>query len=125
MLGWSSDIGDPFGNGSVVLAVSVPGEDVFGEIYTLPWKLRQAGVVKLYKVDTNGESSLIARYDIARSFARFGSLVLVSMHITRKLMQIQYIIIMHPFEEGRAYCIAHVGRYVGSPKPCTRIIEEG
>ena len=26
-----------------------------------------------------------------------------------------YDIIMPPFEEGGAYCVAHVGRYVGIP----------
>ena len=106
MLGWSSDIGDPFGNGSVVLAVSVTGEDVVGEIYTLPWKLSQAGVVKLYRVDTNGEMNLIARYDIARRFARFGSLVLVSMHITRKANSVQWwFVYPDTFVPGRFFRI--------------------
>ena len=78
MIGLNNDIGDPFGNGSVVLAVGVPGEDVDGVIFTLPWKLTQAGVVYLYEVGADGKLTQIARYDSDRRYARFGTLVMVS-----------------------------------------------
>ncbi|KAK3086170.1 hypothetical protein FSP39_014629 [Pinctada imbricata] len=76
MLGQAVDIGDPFGNGSVVIAYGVPGEDVDGVILTLPWKLSQGGVVHLAEVQSDGTMSQIARYESDRRYARFGSLIL-------------------------------------------------
>nr|XP_022316784.1 phosphatidylinositol-glycan-specific phospholipase D-like [Crassostrea virginica] len=71
LAGHSSDFGDPFGNGSVVLAVGVPGADVEGEIFTLPNRLTQAGKVILLKLE-EGQLTEIANYESDRRYSRFG-----------------------------------------------------
>ncbi|XP_048759093.1 phosphatidylinositol-glycan-specific phospholipase D-like isoform X2 [Ostrea edulis] len=74
LAGHSSDFGDPFGNGSLVIAVGVPGADVEGEIFTLLNKLTQAGKVILLKL-LNGQLTEIATYESDRRYSRFGSRV--------------------------------------------------
>lgn len=71
LAGHSADFGDPFGNGSVVLAVGVPGADVEGEIFTLPNRLTQAGKVILLKLE-EGQLTEIANYESDRRYSRFG-----------------------------------------------------
>lgn len=71
LAGQSTDFGDPFGNGSLVLAVGVPGADVEGEIFTLPNELTQAGKVILLKVE-KGQLTEIANYESDRRYSRFG-----------------------------------------------------
>nr|XP_022313373.1 phosphatidylinositol-glycan-specific phospholipase D-like isoform X1 [Crassostrea virginica] len=71
LAGHSADFGDPFGNGSVVLAVGVPGADVEGEIFTLPNRLTQAGKVILLKLE-KGQLTEIANYESDRRYSRFG-----------------------------------------------------
>lgn len=71
LAGQSSDFGDPFGNGSLVIAVGVPGGDVEGEIFTLPNRLTQAGKVILLKVE-KGQLTEIANYESDRRYSRFG-----------------------------------------------------
>ena len=83
MLGLSSAIGDPFGNGSVVVAIGVPGEDVDGIIYTLPWKLTQGGAVHLYEIGADGSWTQIARYDSDRRYTRFGTIVMVRLYFKK------------------------------------------
>lgn len=41
--GYSSDIGDPFGNGSSILAVGIPGMDVIGRVDSSSEKFTQGG----------------------------------------------------------------------------------
>ncbi|XP_061168094.1 phosphatidylinositol-glycan-specific phospholipase D-like [Saccostrea echinata] len=71
LAGHSSDFGDPFGNGSLVVAVGVPGADVDGEILTLKSKWTQAGKVILLKLE-KGQLTEIASYESDRRYSRFG-----------------------------------------------------
>ncbi|XP_061168145.1 phosphatidylinositol-glycan-specific phospholipase D-like [Saccostrea echinata] len=71
MTGYSSDIGDPFGNGSSIFAIGVPGMDVKGKVYSSMENLIQGGGVFLissYMQD-------VAHFTGDRMFSRFGSVV--------------------------------------------------
>lgn len=72
--GYSSDIGDPFGNGSSILAVGVPGMDVIGRVYSSSEKFTQGGGVVLM----TAELKEVAQFTGDRMFSRFGSVVKVS-----------------------------------------------
>lgn len=69
--GYSSDIGDPFGNGSSILAVGVPGMDVVGRVYSSSEKFTQGGGVILM----NSGLKEVAQFTGDRMFSRFGSAV--------------------------------------------------
>ncbi|XP_048759090.2 phosphatidylinositol-glycan-specific phospholipase D-like isoform X2 [Ostrea edulis] len=71
MAGYSSDIGDPFGNGSFVVAVGLPGMDVEGRTYASSENFVQGGGVLL----VNSDMQEIAFYTGDRMFSRFGSVV--------------------------------------------------
>nr|XP_022318177.1 phosphatidylinositol-glycan-specific phospholipase D-like [Crassostrea virginica] len=73
MVGYSSDIGDPFGNGSSILAVGSPGMDVEGRVYSSAEKLIQAGGVVLWDIHANMKE--VARFTGDTRFSRFGSVV--------------------------------------------------
>ncbi|KAK3086673.1 hypothetical protein FSP39_021738 [Pinctada imbricata] len=79
MLSSASDIGDPFANRSLVLAVGAPGAAVDAVVLTLPWKLSQGGSVILYRIDPDGKMTQIAKYSGDRRFTRFGDLVLTQL----------------------------------------------
>eukprot|EP00057_Strongylocentrotus_purpuratus_P034386 XP_795000.3 PREDICTED: phosphatidylinositol-glycan-specific phospholipase D [Strongylocentrotus purpuratus] len=58
-LGAGFAVGDPFGNGSLVLAVGSNTKDVDGEILDVPVKLTDAGRVTLYNLDISSPSTLL------------------------------------------------------------------
>ena len=78
MVGYSSDIGDPFGNGSHILAVGSPGMDVEGRVYSSAEKFIQAGGVVLWDIHANMKE--VARFTGDTRFSRFGSVVKVSQN---------------------------------------------
>lgn len=69
--GYSSDIGDPFGNGSSILAVGIPGMDVIGRVDSSSEKFTQGGGVVLMTT----ELKEVAQFTGDRMFSRFGSVV--------------------------------------------------
>ncbi|XP_078318520.1 phosphatidylinositol-glycan-specific phospholipase D-like isoform X1 [Crassostrea virginica] len=74
LTGYSADFGFPYDNTSLILAVSVPGAMVYGEILTIPVKLRWTGTVILFNVTTNGLVQ-VAHFDGDRKLAMFGSFI--------------------------------------------------
>lgn len=76
MTGYSVDYGFPYDNSSLILAISVPEAMVYGEILTIPVKLRRAGTVILFNVTKNGLVQ-VAHFDGDRNLAMFGSFIKV------------------------------------------------
>jgi hypothetical protein len=76
MTGYSSDVGDPFGNGSSVLALGMPGTDVEGRVYSSAENFVQGGAVLLVK---SSDMQEVAFYTGDRMFSRFGSVVKVTL----------------------------------------------
>ena len=76
LTGYSADFGFPYDNTSLILAVSVPGAMVYGEILTIPVKLTWTGTVILFNVTTNGLVQ-VAHFDGDRKLAMFGSFIKV------------------------------------------------
>lgn len=73
--GYSSDIGDPFGTGSSILAVGIPGMDVIGRVDSSSEKFTQGGGVVLMTT----ELKEVAQFAGDRMFSRFGSVVKVRL----------------------------------------------
>lgn len=76
MTGYSVDYGFPYDNSSLILAISVPEAMVYGEILTIPVKLRRAGTVILFNVTKSGLVQ-VAHFDGDRNLAMFGSFIKV------------------------------------------------
>lgn len=74
MTGYSVDYGFPYDNSSLILAISVPEAMVYGEILTIPVKLRRAGTVILFNVTKSGLVQ-VAHFDGDRNLAMFGSFI--------------------------------------------------
>lgn len=74
LTGYSMDYGFPYNNSSLILAVSVPGAMVYGEILTIPVQLRWSGTVILFNVTSEGLVQ-VAHFDGDRNFALFGSFI--------------------------------------------------
>lgn len=77
--GYSSDLGYPYGEDSLILAVGVPGADVYGRFYGIPFHLRQAGTVIVYAVTSTGQINQVANFDGDRAYGRFGAFVKVKV----------------------------------------------
>lgn len=78
MTGYSVDYGFPYDNSSLILAISVPEAMVYGEILTIPVKLRRAGTVILFNV-TKSSLVQVAHFDGDRNLAMFGSFIKVKI----------------------------------------------
>ncbi|XP_062593702.1 phosphatidylinositol-glycan-specific phospholipase D-like [Saccostrea cucullata] len=71
MIGYSSDLGDPFGNGSSIFAIGAPGMNVKGRVYSSTESFTQGGGVFL--ISSNMQE--VAQFTGDRMFSRFGSVV--------------------------------------------------
>ncbi|XP_021363749.1 phosphatidylinositol-glycan-specific phospholipase D-like isoform X2 [Mizuhopecten yessoensis] len=71
LAGYSSDIGFPYDNKSLILAVGVVGRDAPGTYLTVPITIHQAGAVFVYNI-TNNNVQLLATFQGDRQFGRFG-----------------------------------------------------
>lgn len=73
-MGYSSDIGYPYGDNSLILAVGIPGASVNGTILTIPFIFPQAGMVILYNMSSTTPTE-VARFEGNRHYSRYGGLV--------------------------------------------------
>ncbi|XP_069128392.1 phosphatidylinositol-glycan-specific phospholipase D-like [Argopecten irradians] len=74
LAGYSADIGFPYDNTSLILAVGVVGRDAPGTYLTVPVNIHQAGAVFVYNI-TNNNVQLLATFHGDRQFGRFGIFV--------------------------------------------------
>ncbi|KAJ8312452.1 hypothetical protein KUTeg_009825 [Tegillarca granosa] len=74
-LGYSSDVGFPYGKESLILAIGIPGASVNGSVFTVPFEFPQAGIVILYNITKNEPPMEVARFEGNRHYDRFGNLV--------------------------------------------------
>ncbi|XP_033739057.1 phosphatidylinositol-glycan-specific phospholipase D-like [Pecten maximus] len=74
LAGYSADIGFPYDNKSLILAVGVVGRDAPGVYLTVPIHIHQAGAVFVYNI-TNNNVQLLATFQGDRQFGRFGIFV--------------------------------------------------
>ncbi|XP_060062440.1 phosphatidylinositol-glycan-specific phospholipase D-like isoform X1 [Ylistrum balloti] len=74
LAGYSADVGFPYDNKSLILAVGVVGRDASGTYLTVPVHIHQAGVVFVYNI-TNNNVQLLATFTGDRQFGRFGIFV--------------------------------------------------
>ncbi|XP_069126024.1 phosphatidylinositol-glycan-specific phospholipase D-like [Argopecten irradians] len=74
LAGYSADIGFPYDNKSLILAVGVVGRDTPGVYLTVPIHIHQAGAVFVYNI-TNNNVQLLATFNGDRQFGRFGIFV--------------------------------------------------
>ncbi|XP_061181503.1 phosphatidylinositol-glycan-specific phospholipase D-like [Saccostrea echinata] len=75
MVGFCNDFGRPYGDGSLILAISAPGDSVPGIAATFPVIITQAGSVILFKISKNGEISEIATFYGDTRYSQFGSFI--------------------------------------------------
>ena len=77
MIGFCSDFGRPYGDDSLILAISAPGDTVPGVAATLPVLITQAGSVILFNISTVGDISVMATFYGDTRYSQFGSFIQV------------------------------------------------
>lgn len=77
MIGFCSDFGRPYGDDSLILAISAPGDTVPGMAATLPVLITQAGSVILFNISSTGDISEMATFYGDTRYSQFGSFIQV------------------------------------------------
>ena len=77
MIGFCSDFGRPYGDDSLILAISAPGDTVPGVAATLPVLITQAGSVILFNISSTGDISEMATFYGDTRYSQFGSFIQV------------------------------------------------
>ena len=85
MIGFCSDFGKPYGDDSLILAISAPGDTVPGVAATLPVLITQAGSVILFNISTVGEISEMATFYGDTRYSQFGSFIQVGYFFLSKM----------------------------------------
>ncbi|XP_078332913.1 phosphatidylinositol-glycan-specific phospholipase D-like [Crassostrea virginica] len=75
MIGFCSDFGRPYGDDSLILAISAPGDTVPGVAATLPVLITQAGSVILFNISSAGDISEMATFYGDTRYSQFGSFI--------------------------------------------------